>query len=154
LRRAWGKKRTDGYRSGFEAQIAAGLTAAGVPFTYESLSASLDKPLVGAKCYDCGSKKVGKKSSYKPDFVLPISGTTYQCIVEAKGRMTAKDRKTILAFSAVAMTSYRAFFYVQIQRDNFLSPGSKTRYSDWLTKNGITYAVGTVVPPEWYEATP
>lgn len=158
--RAWGKRKEykiDGlpydFRSGYEAQIAADLIVKKVSFEYETVKLALTKPIVGAWCLECGSKKTAKKTTYKPDFIIPIKGTLAKCIVEAKGRMTAKDRKTILAFSAVAQT-LDSFYFVLIQRDNKLSTGSTTRYSDWLRKNGITFAVGTTIPPAWYQETP
>jgi hypothetical protein len=158
----WGKKKTYPLgtgplsielRSGYELQIAADLFNAGVPFEYEAKKYPIGRKLVGAKCADCGSKNVGKMGRYTPDFTIQIPGSKLRCIVEAKGRMTSKDRKTILEFSKVAL-SHDALYFVLIQRDNYLAPGSKTRYSDWLKKNGITYAVGTVVPPEWYRSAP
>lgn len=163
MTRRWGKKKTYTVdtgrkeiivRSGYEAEIAFGLLDIGVPFEYEAQTYPVGRALVGAKCADCGSKNVGKMGRYTPDFTIPIAGSDLRCIVEAKGRMTAKDRKTILEFSKVALTSFSALYFVLIQRDNRLSPGSATKYSDWLTKNGITFAVGTTVPPEWYEASP
>ncbi len=162
--RKWGKKKTYGVgdyagnnllvRSGYEAQIATALNDAGVTWFYEAEKYPIGRKLVGAKCADCGSKNVGKKGTYCPDFTLPIAGSELRCIVEAKGRMTSKDRKTILEFSKVALTNFQALYFVLIQRDNRLSPGSATKYSDWLAKNGITYAVGTVIPPAWYTEAP
>ena len=146
--RTWGKKRTDGFRSGFEAKIAASLTELGVPFSYETVQLRLEKSLVGARCTNCNSKKIVKGVSYKPDFIIKE-----RFVVEAKGRMTSKDRKTIDAFSKIAL-SKGYFYFILLQRDNKLSKTSKTKYSDWLAARGITYAVGSVVPPEWYQETP
>ncbi len=159
----WGKKKTYALtngehgmmelRSGYEMQIAENLFKAGVEFEYEAKKYPIGRKLVGAKCADCGSKNVGKLGRYCPDFTIPIPGSKLRCIVEAKGRMTAKDRKTILEFSKVAL-SHNALYFVLIQRNNRIAPGSETTYGDWLTKNGITYAVGTTVPPEWYRSAP
>jgi hypothetical protein len=152
----WGKKRTDGYRSGYEAKIAAGLSARGVRFEYESWAAQLKKAASrGTRCSDCGSKNTEINAKYTPDFTIPIPGSDMRAVVEAKGRLTAKDRKTILAFSKVAL-SHGCFYFVLIMRNNTLSKASKTRYSDWCRKNGITYAVSAagIVPKEWYASVP
>ncbi len=156
----WGKKktytipgRTIEVRSGYEAQIGEALDKAGVPWFYEAEKYPIGRKLVGAKCADCGSKNVGKKGTYTPDFTIPIRDSVLRCIVEAKGRMTSKDRKTILEFSKIAL-SHNALYFVLIQRNNRIAPGSETTYGDWLTKNGVTYAVGTIVPPEWYRSAP
>jgi hypothetical protein len=69
--------------------------------------------------------------------------------------MTAKDRKTFLAFSKVAYSLGYSYF-ILLQRNNTLSKASKTRYSDWLEKNGVTYAVSAagIIPAEWYKGAP
>lgn len=149
----WGKKRTDGFRSSYEATVAKNLTDAGVEYAYEAEKFPLVRKVVGAKCGSCGAKDILKNGSYTPDFSIKIKGTTARCIVETKGRMTAKDRKTIIAFANLAV-SHDCFYFVLLMRDNKITPGSATYYSDWLTKNGITYAVGTTIPPEWYSDVP
>lgn len=84
------------------------------------------------------------KHKYTPDFWIKANGK----IIETKGRFTSKDRTKTL----VLLETYphlRDTFYMLFQRDNTLSKKSKTKYTDWCTKHGITCAVGNKVPKHW-----
>lgn len=136
------KKRSDGFRSGFEAKVAEDLRRRKIPYEYESRAYSVVLPVPGHYCRECASKSVARMSTYHPDFHLKGG----RLIVETKGRFTARDRKLAARFKIQhPHTNYRLLF----QRNNTLTKASKTRYTDWCEKNNIPCAVGTSVPQEW-----
>lgn len=66
--------------------------------------------------------------------------------LECKGRFLPVDRKKILL---VLEQNPTLNFKILFMRDNFLRKGSKTKYSDWCRKNGVTFAVSSSgIPPE------
>lgn len=139
-----GGVRADGYRSAFEARVAADLATRGVAFTYESVEYPLTVPgTAGHICMNCGMRRIARLTRYTPDF--QIAGGAL--IVETKGRFTGRDRKVALAFVAQYAKNYRLLF----MRNNRLSKSSKTTYGDWCDKHGISWAVGPSVPGEWLE---
>ena len=77
-------------RSGYEYKVRDTLTAAGIDFEYESLVLEYTSTVRGGICKDCGSRKVGKKRKYTPDFII-TRGDCTALIVEAKGRFTSTD---------------------------------------------------------------
>lgn len=123
------KPNTDGMRSGFESKVAKALNELGVPFEYESERIKYTQPAT--------------TKNYIPDFIIKDS-----FIIEAKGRLTAQDRKKmILVIRQNPDKDIRILF----QRDNYLRKGSKTRYTDWCAKHGIKCAVSSTgtVPYDW-----
>lgn len=113
-----------GYRSGFEHQVAKDLTAKGVVFDYEK----------GYYEYE-----VRETRKYTPDFFFD------SFVVECKGRLTAADRKKLLLVKkAHPDLDIRLLF----QYDNKITRTSKMRYSDWATKHGFSYAIGSI-PKRW-----
>ena len=130
-------------RSGFEDRVEASLKAKGVRYKYEpkTYEVWVETAVRGAVCRECGHTKFKKKQTYTPDFVL--SNGVH---IEAKGRLTVDNRRKYLAF----VEQYPGIkFRLLFQRDNPITKGSKTKYSDWCTKNGIEYSIGEEVPDEW-----
>lgn len=122
-----------GFRSGLEEQIAADLTAKGVPFTYEELKVPYVKP--------------AKPSKYSPDFVLLNNGI----IVESKGRFITEDRqKQLLVKQQHPDLDLRFVFSNSKTR---ISKRSNTTYASWCEKNGFKYADKTI-PEEWLKEPP
>jgi len=121
------------YRSRFERTLALSLQKAKVPFTYETKSYPVQLKVARVVCTECGSRDIETKSVYTPDFFIG------DYIVEAKGKLTAKDRKKYAAFVAqYPEIKYRFIF----MRDNKIHRLSKTRYSDWATGIGVPYCIG------------
>lgn len=89
-----------------------------------------------------------KNRNYIPDFVLE-SGI----VIEAKGKLDRQTKeKMLLVLEQNPDRDIRFLF----MRDNKLSKTSKTRYSDWCNKRGITHAVSEhgEIPIEWLTAAP
>lgn len=109
----------------------------GIEFGYETETFPIVREVVGARCADCGAKRIVKASRYTPDFFFP------GWIIEAKGKFTANDRKRVLALlEAYTVDHERRRFAMLFMRDNKLAKTSKTRYSDWCKARGIPYAIG------------
>ena len=136
------KKRGDGYRSGFEAQVAAQLKRKGVRFHYELTKYPVLVPVHGHACTKCTSTAIARRTTYLPDFTLLDAGI----LLEAKGKFTGRNRSMLVAFR---QQHPGLGFRILFQRDNKLSKISKTRYTDWCKANGIACAVGTSPPKEW-----
>lgn len=119
------------------------MDAAGVDYEYEPESFPLTLAVPGHQCSDCRSTRITRVSRYTPDFLFKQTGI----YVEAKGKFTAKDRKRCLAFADQQGDKFRMVF----MRNNRLTKGSKTYYTDWASKHGIICAVGRI-PEEWYRA--
>jgi hypothetical protein len=116
-------------KSGFEKKVAAYLSSNKVPFEYETLRVPFTVP--------------AKKRTYNPDFMLPNG-----VIIEAKGKLDRDVReKMALVLEQNPTLDIRILF----MRNNKIAKNSKTRYSDWCEKRGITYAVSEQghVPEEW-----
>jgi len=117
-------KHKNKYRSGFEKTIARLLDKNNIEFDYETLK--LDYVL---NCV------------YNPDFIVG------NIIVEAKGNLTVQDRRKMLAVKTLHPTlDIRLWF----MRDNPIRKGSKTKYSDWATKNNFPFYVGETFPKHWF----
>lgn len=88
-----------------------------------------------------------KTRSYTPDFFISgCAGRSLNFLIECKGRFDPDDRKTLLG---VRESHPTLDLRIMFQRDNFISKKSRTRYSDWATKQGFLWALGTEVPEEW-----
>lgn len=117
-------------RSGFEDRIEAQLKKNKTKYKYEPYGLQYKVPERSAK--------------YFPDFEITTrSGKTI--LIESKGRLTSQDRKKmLLVMEANPEVDLRMVF----MRDNYIRKGSKTKYSDWATKNNIPFAIGEI-PREW-----
>ncbi len=119
-------------------EIAELLRHKEVSYEYERESFPWVECVPNAYCPSCGQPGVARRS-YTPDFFLENG-----VIVEAKGRFTPKDRKIALAMKEMHGDLYKMVF----QFNNKLSRKSKTRYSEWCTKNEIEFAIREI-PDEW-----
>jgi hypothetical protein len=118
-------------KSNYERKVAAYLTKEKVPFEYETLKIPFVVP--------------AKKRVYNPDFMLPNG-----IIVEAKGNLDRAAReKMALVMEQNPHLDIRMLF----MRNNRIMKTSKTKYSDWCEKRGITYAIDEDgrIPLEWLE---
>ena len=117
------------YKSGLEKKVAECLTRLGVPIKYEELKLPYKVP--------------EKKKNYIPDFQLPNG-----IIVEAKGNFNAEAREKMLL---VVMQHPDKDIRMLLMRDNKINKKHKTKYSDWLIKHNIKFAVSEKgeVPEEW-----
>jgi len=130
------------WRSQYERKIREWLDAYGVRYKYEGAHYAITVKIPGVKCADCGSKAVYRDTTYTPDFYFRDTGV----VMEAKGKFDARARKIALAMQEQhPHIDYR----ILLQRDNWISGKKKQRYSDWLKKHQIPYAVGKYPPPEW-----
>lgn len=130
------------WRSQYERKIREWLDAYGVRYGYEKRTYELTVKVPGVKCSGCGSKAVYRDTTYTPDFYFPATGV----VMEAKGKFDARARKVALAMQEQHPdVDYR----ILLQRDNWLSGKKKQRYSDWLEKHQIPFAVGKYPPPAW-----
>jgi hypothetical protein len=110
-----------------EVNVTNDLKKRGIGFTYEQETLIYIEPQQTRK--------------YTPDVFLSNG-----VIIEIKGRWTAQDRKKMgLVLEQNPELDIRMLF----QRDHKISKNSKTRYSNWCDKRGITYAIGNTVPEEW-----
>lgn len=117
-----------GYRSAFEAKIAADLIQKEIPFKYEDEKITYTVP--------------AQEHTYTPDFILP-SGI----IVEVKGRWTLEDRKKIIfVMESNPLLDIRIVFQNPFGKIN---KGSKTTYADWCDKHNIIWSSG-IIPEDWY----
>lgn len=90
-------------------------------------------------------KYVLNERTYIPDFtvVLPSGRVLY---IEAKGYLRPEDRTKMVAVKKYNPNADIRFLF---SKDNKLNGKSQTRYSEWATKHGFQYAIGTV-PKEWF----
>lgn len=138
--RAGTKYRGRQYRSKFEVRIAQQLYDMKCKFTYEAKSYPYLDPIARARCNECNSKEVYVSRMYTPDFFLSNG-----CIIEAKGKLDAQQRKKLLA---VQKCNPDLDVHILFMRDNKISSQSKTRYMEWATKHGFKCAVSTI-PKGW-----
>ena len=118
-----------GFRSGLEEKIAAELLAAGVPFTFETLTIEYRKP--------------EKQSKYTPDFIL-----TNGIIVETKGRFVTADRqKHVLIKQQKPDLDIR---FVFSNSRGLISKQSQTTYAMWCDRYGFKYADKSI-PQSWID---
>lgn len=114
------KKRTDGFKSKFEADIAKHLDERGITWEYEKCKLKYTVP--------------EKAHSYTPDWQL---GEDKTILWESKGRFTLVDRSKM---SHVLMSNPDVQIRMVFQKASVpIAKGSKTTYGDWCTKNGIDW---------------
>lgn len=121
------------------------MTEKGIDFEYEKQRILYLLPVRGGSCLACGGVgKVGKRSTYTPDFELKRSGI----IVEAKGYFTGRDRTKLLA---VRDQHPAIDLRILFASDNWCTKLHKQRYSEWAAKHGFRWAVGKRIPDGWLE---
>lgn len=116
-----------GFRSGLEGQVSAQLTAANIPYEYESFKVPYITP--------------AKSHKYTPDFRLPNG-----IIVETKGRFLTADRQKHLLIKDQRPELDIRFVFSNSKTK--ISKTSKTSYADWCLKYGFKYA-DKFIPQEW-----
>lgn len=134
--------KSKGFRSRFEKKIAANLVTAKVPHDYER-SSFVYYTKTNGRCNVCGSRSIGKRGLYTPDFEFPNG-----IFLEGKGKFTSKDRTKMIAMKEQhPSVEIRLLF----MRDNKLNKMSKTHYSKWAEENGYKYHVSSTgtIPPQW-----
>lgn len=115
------------YRSGLEATLAAALTAAGVPVSFEQHRIPYTQP--------------EKARTYTPDFVLPNG-----IVVESKGLFTQEDRAKMQWVRDQHPTLDIRLVFSNAKAK--LRKGSPTTYAMWAEKEGFRWA-HKVIPAEW-----
>ena len=119
-----------GFRSGFEERISNQLKESKVEYQYETEKIPYIIPET--------------KRSYIPDFILPNG-----IYIEAKGRLTASDRKKLqFVVKQNPEIDLRIVFTSGKTR---ISKSSKTTYGQWAEKNNIPWAE-KFIPESWLKA--
>lgn len=115
------------YRSGLEATLAAALTAAGVPVSFEQHRIPYTQP--------------EKARNYTPDFVLPNG-----IVIESKGLFSQEDRAKMqwVRDQHPGLDIRLVFSNAKAK----LRKGSPTTYAMWADKEGFPWA-HKVIPAEW-----
>lgn len=136
-----GRPRSDGAvdgepgRSVFEADVVRNAKRRGIEFGYET-------------------EKLGyqlKPSKYTPDLVLATkdAGDVRAVFaIEVKGNLTKEDRVKLLA---VKDQHPHSVIKLLFQKNNKITPRSKTRYLAWAEQHGFDAVVGKAVPERWVE---
>lgn len=127
------------YRSRFEERVFKALPK-GTLHEPTKFKFPVASPLY--RCLNCGTKGAVRSTFYLPDFKLPNGS-----FVEAKGRLTAGNRRNLVAFKAAHPdVVVRIVFMV----DNWLYKGAASRYSEWAKKAGFEYCIGiNNIDPRW-----
>jgi|TARA_R100000781_G_scaffold53050_1_gene34679 hypothetical protein len=121
----YGKRTKDGYRSGFEGQVALNLKDCGVDFKYEQQKYDLVIP-----------------RSYTPDFVLKNGR-----VIEVKGYFDSEDRRLIRVFKEQHPdVDIRMCFQNPYAK---LSKTAKMTYAMWCDKHNIPWCRGPHLPKRW-----
>lgn len=118
----------NGYASKFEQGLAEQLDKAGVEFKYEPYTISYNVP--------------ARKSTYKPDFVLPNG-----ILIEAKGgHFEAKDRQKMIYVKE--SNPHLDIRFVFSKPNTKLYKGSTTTYAKWAEDHGFPWSEKRI-PQEW-----
>jgi len=143
-----GKKRPSTFRSKYETEVAANLTSYGFKYEYEATPLKYHDAIVKGVCLSCGCKTVAQHRTYTPDFALKNAAGDTVFFVETKGLFTAENRRTMVNIKAQHPdVDVRMLF----MRNNKLHKSNPKTYGDWCDANGIKWAVGKDIPPEWKE---
>jgi hypothetical protein len=84
------------------------------------------------------------ESTYTPDFVLDFADGR-RIYIETKGYF---DYAAQVKMAAIKKQHLDKDIRIVFQKDNPIRKRSKSRYSDWATKHGYTFAVGSI-PESW-----
>jgi hypothetical protein len=120
----YGKRQADGFRSGFESQVARNL-AGKMNWSYEGRSFDLLIP-----------------RSYTPDFFLDNG-----VVLEVKGYFDAEDRRLIKLFKE-QHSSVDIRMVLQKPHQKLTKTGSMT-YAAWCDKYHVPWCEGPSVPSSW-----
>lgn len=121
----YGKRQTDGFRSGFESKVAKDLTDNGVYWEYEQHKFNLVIP-----------------RSYTPDFVLGNG-----VVLEVKGYFDAEDRRLIKLFREQHPdVDLRMVLQKPHQK---LQKGGRMDYAGWCEKYNVPWCEGPSLPQDW-----
>ena len=121
----YGKRQTDGFRSGFESKVAKDLTNNGVYWEYEQRKFDLVIP-----------------RSYTPDFVLGNG-----VVLEVKGYFDAEDRRLIKLFREQHPdVDLRMVLQKPYQK---LQKGGRMDYAGWCEKYNVPWCEGPSLPQDW-----
>ena len=122
-------RRRTGYRSQFEADIAAALEGTGA--TYESARLPYS---------------VTTTATYTPDWILPV-----QCIlIEAKGELSKADRDKM---QLIRQQYPHLDIRFVLQTPNAKLTKTVTQ-ADWCEKNGFPWCKGPSIPDDWLRHRP
>jgi hypothetical protein len=121
----YGKRQADGFRSGFEGQVAKQLTANGNQWTYESQSFDLLIP-----------------RSYTPDFFLDNG-----VVLEVKGYFDAEDRRLIKLFRE-QHPDVDLRMVLQKPHQKLTKTGRMT-YATWCERYSVPWCEGSLIPKSW-----
>lgn len=128
------------HASKLEDTIIKDLEERGVKFEYEPETFDYVRVVRGATCSKCGGTDAHVRRRYTPDLKI---GTLY---VEIKGKLDSSTRSRMEDFHKARPEIDLRFLF---QRDNWITPKHKSKYSDWCDKVGVKYHVGTSVPEDW-----
>lgn len=128
------------HRSTFEDTIIQNLKDRGIEYEYEPETIKYLRVVRGATCSLCGGNSSNVLRRYTPDLKI---GAFY---VEIKGKLDSETRSRMEAFLKGHPEIDLRFIFM---RDNWITKKHKSKYSDWCTKLGIKYHIGTEVPKEW-----
>jgi hypothetical protein len=121
----YGKRQADGFRSGFEGQVAKQLTANGNQWSYESQSFDLLIP-----------------RSYTPDFFLDNG-----VVLEVKGYFDAEDRRLIKLFRE-QHPDVDLRMVLQKPQQKLTKTGRMT-YATWCERYSVPWCEGSLIPKSW-----
>ena len=83
---------------------------------------------------------------YVPDFILKFKNGR-KIYIEVKGYLRSEDRTKLLA---VKESHPQLDLRIIFAKDNKLNSRSRTRYSDWATRNNFVFSIGTI-PEKWFQ---
>lgn len=122
--------KNDGYRSGFEAKVAADLEKRGVFFDYEPFNI----PWVQTQ-----------KKRYRPDWLLLPNNI----IIESKGYFKSVDRSKHRQIKSQYPDLDLRFLFQRASTK--LSKTSTTTYAKWAEDHGFPWAEGVSIPQVWVD---
>lgn len=125
-------KKSKGFKSNFELQIAEDLNSKGIDGEYEEHVIDYEIPAV--------------KKKYIPDFRLPNG-----IYIETKGRLMPEDRKKHMYIKR-QHPELDIRFVLQYPKGKIYK-GSSTTYAQWCEKKGFKWADKTI-PQEWIDERP
>jgi len=121
----YGKRQADGFRSGFEGQVADDLSNNGVYWEYEQRKYNLVIP-----------------RSYTPDFVLGNG-----VVLEVKGYFDQEDRRLIKLFKEQhSDVDIRMVLQKPHQK---LTKSGRMTYATWCDKYNVPWCEGPSIPKDW-----
>ena len=121
----YGKRQADGFRSGFEGQVADNRSNNGVYWEYEQRKYNLVIP-----------------RSYTPDFVLGNG-----VVLEVKGYFDQEDRRLIKLFKEQhSDVDIRMVLQKPHQK---LTKSGRMTYATWCDRYNVPWCEGPSIPKDW-----